>query len=58
MAWHELEMLFMLFQLSPLVYSVTKIVHCLSVFYGAGSCRQRLRGVCFQLVNQLSRVSR
>ena len=44
----------------------SKTVCCLSVLlmlsigrlYGAGSCRQRLSGVCSKLVNQLSRVSR
>ena len=37
------------------------LVKCLlsiSRLYGAGSCRQRLSGVCSKLVNQLSRVSR
>ena len=30
----------------------------ISRLYGAGSCKQRLSGVCSKLVNQLSRVSR
>ena len=46
--------------------TVSKNVYCLSVslllsisrLYGAGTCRQRLSGVCSKLVNQLSRVSR
>ena len=46
--------------------SIVSKMYCLSVLllsamsrlYGAGSCRQRLSGVCSKLVNQLSRVSR
>ena len=45
---------------------LVKCLYCLSVslmlsisrLYGAGSCRQRLDGVCSKLVNQLSRLSR
>ena len=54
---------------TPIVrVSIVRRVKCLlfvcffdvsmSRLYGAGSCRQRLSGVCSKLVNQLSRVSR
>ena len=44
-------------QMSIVCFVVVVNVVCMMQYSGAGSCRQRLSGVCSKLVNQLSRVS-